>query len=258
MRDVLVRSDAFERWPEAIKLRFVGDFRDAYNTQRGTSYQITAASLRDEQDYDFTLANGKDALKVQHTFAAADPENEYVGPKLQAAIIAKLNSDLKHLKNIHTHISFKRIQNKNEASVLTEEIEKVVNGLVGSGKLTPSAELESIFHYRWTATSNPSVSPTISNFLTELRIYSSPYDNVTFGYGGQSVAMMSDDMRANQAIEKKEGHYSDPHDIVLVVHYNFPLFREFFEPVIKQKHSGSPFGGVWLFDAWKDKFIFIK
>ena len=164
MRDVLVRSDALEKWPEEVKLRFVGDFRDAYNGERGTNYQITTVSLKDAQDYDFTLTSGKDVLKVQHTFAAADPENEYVGPKLQAAIIAKLNSDLRHLKNIHIGISFKKIQNKNEASVLTEEIKKVVNGLVGSGKLTPSAELESIFHYRWTATSNPSGLPAHIKF----------------------------------------------------------------------------------------------
>jgi len=258
MGDVLVKDEAFEKWSEETRFRFVGDFRDAYNTEQGTCYQITDASLKDAQDYDFTLTDGKEILKIQHTFAAADPENEYIGPKLQTAIITKLYSDLKHLKNVFVNIGFKNIQSKKDACILTTEIENIINNLINSRRLGPSTELKSVFHYRWTDELKPTVSQYISDFLTELSVYSSPYDQITFGYGGQSVAMMSDDVRADKAIRKKEGHYANPQDIILIVHYNFPFFGDFFEPAIKQKHSESPFKGVWIFDAWKDKFILIK
>ncbi len=254
----MVTSEAFEKWTEQNQVRFVNDFCDSYNAKNGTNFRVISDSLKDQQDFDFTLSCGRDTLKVQHTFAAADPRDEYIGPKLQAAVVAKLNNDLRHRKNISVVIGFRDIKDKKDAESLAADIEKVINVLADSGQLKKTKELESRFHYRYTNVSNPPVPKNIASHLTELRIYSSPYDQITFGYGGPVIATMPDDTRADLAIGKKELHYSDPSDLILIVHYNFPFFGDFFEPIIRDKHTASSFKGVWIFDAWKDKFVFIK
>ncbi|MCL5011834.1 MAG: hypothetical protein M1320_00205 [Patescibacteria group bacterium] len=259
MGDVLVRDNAFEKWPKKDQERFITKFCDSYNFEKRTDYRMTPESLKDAQDYDFTLVSGNNkSLKVQHTFAAADPESEYVGPKLQYAVITKLRNDLKQLKNIHIILGFKKIQNKSKASTLADEIKRIVNDTVGQNGETPTNELTPLFHYRWTDESKPVVTEMIKELLTSLDIIYSRSDQITFGYVGPVNSVMADDVRADEAINKKKKHYSDPHDVILIVHYNSPFFGDFFEPVIKEKHSKSSFGGVWLFDAWKDRFIFIK
>ena len=80
---------------------------------------------------------------------------------------------------------------------------------------------------------------------------------MSLGYGGKPRAMLDDMTRASMAIGHKEEHYSNPEDIVLIVHYNTPFF-DVFTSSIKSEHASSPFKGIWAYAAFEDRFILIK
>lgn len=260
MEDILVRMEAFERWPDADKARFVKLFADAYNAEKGTAFEIYLDTFIDADDFDFTLRDSANrVLKVQHTFAAADPEIEYVGEKLQNATFANIRARLSGLKNLYISLSLQRpLKNKKEAETLVIDIERAVRAACNNTSPEPTESMASLRKWSFTDGTAPADLGSIPSLLRRIEIYSLKLDGVVVGGGGPTVGMMADDARADMAIEKKENHYASPADIVLIVHYNAPVLGSFYEPIIRESHGGSPFGGIWLYDAWGNRFIFIK
>ncbi|MFA5080037.1 MAG: hypothetical protein WC472_00210 [Candidatus Paceibacterota bacterium] len=251
-------SIAFERWDEKIKNLFINEFVKAYNRTNNTDYHITSESLKDEQDFDFTLENSNgNLLKMQHTFAGADAD-EYIHPKLANLFVNKLRESTKDVNNISIHIGFKKVlEKKKEALLLAVDVEKIVRKIIkDNGIIKPTEMTTPLFRYRRTDDSSPEVSNNIENYLNSLEVYSNKYQGVSFGYGLVISAMTSED-RADRAICSKENHYSNPEDLILIIHYNEPFYDHFL-PFIKEDYSNSRFGGIWIYDAWGDRFILTK
>ena len=128
----LVINIAFEKWDKPAKEELVEKFKKAYNSVKNTDYQITANSLIDYQDFDFTLTDeAGDVLKVQHTFAGAIPSEEYVDPKMQDLLKTILLDKSKDVKNLFVSVGFKKfLETKAEAISIAEGIEKFVRDFI--------------------------------------------------------------------------------------------------------------------------------
>jgi hypothetical protein len=260
MEDILVRKEAFERWTDADKKRFVKLFADAYNTAKRTAFKISPNTFIDVDDFDFTLRDSANRiLKVQHTFAAADPEVEYVGEKLQNAAFANIRARLSDLKNIYISLNLQRpLKSKQEAETLVIDIERIVRNTCNN--TSPESTERMVSLYKWNFTDGVALTDlgSILSLLRRIEIYSLKLEGVIVGGGGPVVGMMTDNTRVDIAIGKKENHYASPADIVLIVHYNVPVLGSFYEPVIRENHKDSPFGGIWLYDAWRSRFVCVK
>jgi|GEM_PF-2883399 len=256
----MVTDIPFEKWDTKAKSDLVEKFRESYNLAHGSNYQVTKDTFTDKDDFDFTLQDdSRNILKVQHTFAGAVAAEEYVDPKRQREMEDMLKEKLKDVKNLFLSYGFKKfLATKQETEKLAENVATFLRDFVEKqGGVEPTERLTPLFEYRYVEDRPMEILEPIREYFSHFDIYSNNSEGLILGSGGKPRAMLADNTRAAMAIGQKEEHYSNPEDIVLLIHHNFPFF-EIFVPSMKAEHAGSPFKGIWTYAAWTDKLILIK
>lgn len=243
--------DKFEKWSEESKNKFIKEFIKELNQTHQTDFVITKDSLIDNQDYDFSLCQGKKILKVQHTFMYLK-DKEYIKDKNINELINQTQKELEGLKGIFIFVNF------NKLPITRENTHKLVHFLSSYIKLIVKENNNTLFRY---IARDEVYLKIIKQWVDWLEIKSINHPRFVLAYGSHNYndcVIMWDTERIKMTLSKKS-KYSNPEDLVLLIHNNskFPVEDMFFDPIIKLC-SNEKFQEIWLYDDNGKKFIQLK
>ncbi len=245
----------FEKWSHDQKTEFVMEFKKDYNKKNNEAYEITQDTLKEKPDYDFVLFKKNEKIKVQHTFAGAESEKEYVIPKLGNEIIASLIEKTKDLKNISVHLNiYNPPKKREEKDALVYWINDIIRLKVGRYNCL------SYFSYD---KEDAGYIERIKKYVDDFVVRQSESDKPIFSWSTSTKefsAVLGEDIRFEMAVGSKEQKYSNPEDLVLIVDYNILGISEnnYYIPIIKNNAKNSNFLQIWIHNGWGSEFIKIK
>lgn len=248
----MINSGKFEIWSFGRKTEFAVAFAKGFNSEYGTNFAVFEESFEDAQDYDFRLRDikTKEVLKVQHTYAGADEKSEYVRPNNIKETVNLLLEKLADFKELVLSINF---SNPPETDTEKQKVADLLAAIVVNNGHYRHPVL-----YRYN-NENHIYGDLIGKYLKSFEIIPHKGLNrvgVMYSFGATSA--MLDNERVDIAVARKEEHYANPEDIVLIVDCNKVSFFDITTLAIRLGQQNRKFFGIWIYDGWADDDRFIK